>query len=108
MKAAIVIPAYEPTPALVDLVTDLSRDGDRPIIVVDDGSSAACRAIFERLKALPGVVVLAHAVNRGKGHALKTAFNHFLLNAPPDSPGVVTADAGSRARCRCAASSATR
>lgn len=93
MKAAVVIPAYEPTPALVDLVADLSRDGDRPIVVVDDGSSAACRPIFERLTKLPGVVVLAHAVNRGKGHALKTAFNYFLLNVPADSPGVVTADA---------------
>ena len=91
MKAVIVIPAYEPPPALVGLVTDLSRD--RTVIVVDDGSSAACRPIFERVAARPQVVVLAHAVNRGKGHALKTAFNYFLLNAPPDSPGVVTADA---------------
>jgi len=93
MKAAIVIPAYEPTPALVDLVADLSRDGDRAIIVVDDGSSAACWPAFEKIQLLPNVVVLAHAVNRGKGHALKTAFNHFLLNAPAGSPGVVTADA---------------
>jgi len=93
MKAVIVIPAFEPTPALADLVADLSRDGDRQIVVVDDGSSAACRPIFDRVAALPHVVVLAHAVNRGKGHALKTAFNYFLLNAPPDSPGVVTADA---------------
>jgi glycosyltransferase involved in cell wall biosynthesis len=93
MKAAIVIPAYEPTPALVDLVADLSRDGDRAIIVVDDGSSAACWPAFEKIQSLPNVVVLAHAVNRGKGHALKTAFNHFLLNAPAGSPGVVTADA---------------
>jgi glycosyltransferase involved in cell wall biosynthesis len=92
-KAAIVIPAYEPTPALVDLVSDLSRDGDRAIIVVDDGSSAGCWPTFEKIQALPNVVLLVHAVNRGKGHALKTAFNHFLLNAPPDSPGVVTADA---------------
>ena len=91
-RAAIVIPAYEPTPALVDLVADLGGDG-RAIIVVDDGSSQAFRATFDRVRALPMVVVLSHAVNRGKGHALKTAFNHFLLNAPADSPGVVTADA---------------
>lgn len=93
MRAAIVIPAYEPTPALVDLVADLSRDGDRAIIAVDDGSSPASWATFEKIGSLPNVVVLTHAVNRGKGHALKTAFNHFLLNAPADSPGVVTADA---------------
>jgi glycosyltransferase involved in cell wall biosynthesis len=91
-RAAIVIPAYEPTPALVDLVTDLGRD-ERTIIVIDDGSSAACKPIFDRLAAMPQVVVLVHAVNRGKGNALKTAFNQFLLTAPADSPGVVTADA---------------
>src|SRR4029077_1048749 len=45
------------------------------------------------LAALPQVVVLVHAVNRGKGNALKTAFNQFLLTTPVDSPGVVTADA---------------
>ena len=93
MKAAIVIPAYEPTPALVDLVADLARDGGRRIIVVDDGSTASLAPLFDRLKALPPVVVLAHAVNRGKGHALKTAFNYYLLHTPPDAPGVVTADA---------------
>src|SRR5262249_16001168 len=34
-----------------------------------------------------------HAVNLGKGQALKTAFNHYLLRCPQDSVGVVTADA---------------
>lgn len=90
--ASIVIPAYEPTPALADLVATLSRDG-RPIVVVDDGSSAAVKPIFDRVAAMPNVTLLVHAVNLGKGQALKTAFNHFLLHAPADSVGVVTADA---------------
>jgi putative flippase GtrA len=95
-RAAIVIPAYEPTPALLALVTTLTDPGagvPRPIIVVDDGSSSACRETFLALAGLPGVVVLAHAVNLGKGQALKTAFNHFLLRGERDAPGVVTADA---------------
>ena len=92
-RATIVIPAYEPTPALVDLVADLSSHNDRPIVVVDDGSSAATRPVFERLARLPRVEVLAHAVNRGKGQALKTAFNHVLLERSSDAIGVVTADA---------------
>jgi putative flippase GtrA len=88
--AVIVIPAYEPTSALVDLVADLPG---RSIIVVNDGSSDACREVFDRVARVPGVELLAHAVNLGKGQALKTAFNHFLLHAAADAVGVVTADA---------------
>ncbi|HEX6164051.1 MAG TPA: bifunctional glycosyltransferase family 2/GtrA family protein [Vicinamibacterales bacterium] len=89
-RAAIVIPAYQPTAKLVELVEDLSRD-PRPIVVVDDGSSAECRDVFSRVAALPNVTVLVHAVNLGKGNALKTAFNHVMLHA--QATGVVTADA---------------
>jgi putative flippase GtrA/SAM-dependent methyltransferase len=91
-RAIIVIPAFEPGPALLDLVADLSADR-RPIVVVDDGSSAERRGLFAQIAALPGVVCLSHAVNLGKGGALKTAFNHVLLALPADAAGVVTADA---------------
>jgi glycosyltransferase involved in cell wall biosynthesis len=91
-RAVVVIPAYEPAPLLADLVSELSGDG-RAIVVVDDGSSRECAATFARAAACPNVVVLTHAVNLGKGQALKTAFNHVLLNAPADTIGVVTADA---------------
>jgi putative flippase GtrA len=43
--------------------------------------------------ALPNVVLLTHAVNLGKGQALKTAFNHVLIHTPADAVGAVTADA---------------
>jgi len=91
-RAVIVIPAYEPTTKLVELVADLSADG-RPIVVVDDGSSPQCREVFEKVAALPNVILLVHAVNLGKGQALKTAFNQVLLQTPADAVGVVTADA---------------
>jgi glycosyltransferase involved in cell wall biosynthesis/SAM-dependent methyltransferase len=91
-RSVIVIPAYEPTPALVDLVADLNSDG-RTIVVIDDGSSAGCRETFARVAALSHVVLLSHAVNLGKGQALKTAFNYVLLHTPADAVGVVTADA---------------
>jgi glycosyltransferase involved in cell wall biosynthesis len=91
-RAVIIIPAYEPTTKLVEVVADLSGDG-RTIIVVDDGSSPPCREVFAEVAALPNVFMLAHAVNLGKGQALKTAFNHVLLNTPADAVGVVTADA---------------
>ena len=91
-RAVIVIPAYQPTAKLVELVEDLSGDG-RAIVIVDDGSSPQCREVFSRAAALPNVTLLAHAINLGKGQALKTAFNHVLLTAGADAVGVVTADA---------------
>ena len=43
-------------------------------VVVDDGSTMDRQWIFAQLEALPAVVVLHHPQNRGKGAALKTAF----------------------------------
>jgi glycosyltransferase involved in cell wall biosynthesis len=91
-RAIIVIPAYEPTGQLIDIVEQISADG-RPIIVVDDGSSPECKATFDLVAAYPHVALLAHAVNLGKGQALKTAINHVLLHCGPDTAGIVTADA---------------
>jgi glycosyltransferase involved in cell wall biosynthesis len=91
-RAVIVMPAYEPAARFVEVVEALSGDG-REIVIINDGSSAECLAAFTRVAALPHVTVLEHAVNLGKGQALKTAFNHFLLNAPAGAVGVVTADA---------------
>ena len=87
----IVIPAYQPTDALEILVRDITTTNSlQPIIVVNDGSSDT--AIFTRLATFDNVTVLHHACNLGKGQALKTAFNYYLLNYS-NSPGVVTADA---------------
>jgi putative flippase GtrA len=92
-RTIVIIPAYQPTETLVALVEELTRVSDRPIVIVDDGSSLSCRPVFDRLARHPQVVLLAHAVNLGKGQALKTAFNHVLLNASGTLAGVVTADA---------------
>lgn len=92
MKPIILIPAYEPETSLVALVDALAADADQLIVVVDDGSAATCSPIFEAVSRHPNVTLLRHAVNLGKGQALKTGMNHVLLHHP-DAPGVVTADA---------------
>jgi putative flippase GtrA len=89
----VVIPAYQPEPQLVAIVDDLLSDPGLHAIVVDDGSSASHAAIFAALAQRPRVHLLRHAVNLGKGQALKTAFNYFLVTFPAECPGVVTADA---------------
>lgn len=88
-----MIPAFQPGPRLLELISDLLADEGLNLIVVDDGSSAACRSTFETLASRPRVTLLRHATNLGKGQALKTAFNHVLLQRSGDCAGVVTADA---------------
>lgn len=92
MKAVIVIPAYKPESTLLSLVDELN-ESEMPIIIVNDGSGTSFDPIFNELKTKANITVLAHAVNLGKGQALKTAFNHFLLNFPQEIDGVITADA---------------
>lgn len=88
----IVIPAYEPSEDLIRVVQEVKRASTAlDILVVDDGSSDAHQKVFETLKNLSGVNVLRHAVNMGKGAALKTAMNYALVRG--DVETVVTADA---------------
>lgn len=88
---AVLIPAWHPEPALLTLAARLRAAGIGLLLVVDDGSPAEFATIFEELQR-DGVSVLRHAVNCGKGRALKTGFN-FLLTEHPELTGVITADA---------------
>ena len=89
----LLIPAYRPTDALSALIAEVRPQRDNlAVVLVDDGSGPAFQTLFARLESQSGITVLRHAVNLGKGAALKTGFNHFLL-AFPDAIGVVTADA---------------
>jgi glycosyltransferase involved in cell wall biosynthesis len=94
VNVVLVIPAYNPGPELEPLVREMIRiPGEfASVILVDDGSEPQRRELFDRLAALPGVTVLRHAVNLGKGTALKTALNEALCRFP-ESAGAVTADA---------------
>lgn len=88
----VLIPAYNPDEMLLAVVAALIDRGFARIVVVDDGSGPASAPVFARLRTLPQVALLAHAVNLGKGRALKTGLNH-ILQAWPDAAGVVTVDA---------------
>ena len=89
---AVVIPAYRPGGSLVDLVQALRSVAWTAIIVVDDGSGPESEPVFRQIASLPAVQLRRHAVNLGKGAALKTAIN-FALCAYPEIAGVVTMDA---------------
>jgi len=91
-RIAVLIPAREPSPQLPALVDALCAAGFGAVMVLDDGSSAAAQPVFAALARREKVVLLRHAINLGKGRALKTAINHFLTELP-GYEGLVTADA---------------
>ncbi len=91
----MLIPAWQPEMRLLDVVEALAGAGFGRLVVVDDGSRAECAPVFAALGATEGVTVLRHAVNLGKGRALKTGFNSILnLSVAGEGiAGLVTADA---------------
>ena len=93
LRIVILIPAYEPTKALPALVRELASSPNiQAVVVVNDGSTSASKETFHDLETITGVRVLRHAVNLGKGAALKSGFN-LIACAFPDAAGIVTADA---------------
>ena len=89
-KAVVLIPAYKPDERLIDLTRELLGKGLR-VMLVDDGGQETFKHIFDSCREL-GAKVAIHAVNMGKGRALKTGINACMLEWP-DMSGIVTADA---------------
>ena len=89
-KAVVLIPAYKPDERLIDLTRELLDKGLR-VMLVDDGGQETFKHIFDSCREL-GAKVAIHAVNMGKGRALKTGINACMIEWP-DMSGIVTADA---------------
>jgi glycosyltransferase involved in cell wall biosynthesis len=88
---AVLIPAWQPDRQLIELATALSRTGFGLILVVNDGSDGEAGDVFDEFDHSE-ICVVHHAINLGKGRALKTGFN-ILLTCYPHIRGVITADA---------------
>jgi len=87
-----LIPAYNPSDNLLFYVRELLASNFSHVIVVNDGSHAEYRANFALLHTIPNVTLLEHAVNLGKGAALKTGLNYIHCQFS-STAGVVTIDA---------------
>jgi len=86
----VIIPAYKPSDVILSFTQELTETFSH-ILVVNDGSGDEYKEIFRSLGQLPGVVVLEHDKNRGKGRALKTAFEYCM--AHNFDGGAITVDA---------------
>ena len=95
MKTALIIPAYKPGEALLALLARFRENDAFLPVVVDDGSGEAFRPIFDAVP--PGVALLRHPENRGKGAALKTAMR-YVLDHCPECDLALTADADGQHR----------
>lgn len=76
MKLSIVIPVFNEKNTVRELlrrVEEADAGVDKEIIIVDDCSTDGTRAILMGLDK-PGVKVMLHEKNRGKGAALRTGF----------------------------------
>lgn len=91
---AFIIPAYNPDEKLIEVIKNIQRESHYKIFVIDDGSTESTQHIFKKLLQevdSTNLIFLKHAINLGKGAALKTIFNHILVNYPVIN-GVVTLD----------------
>ncbi len=69
-RFAIIIPVYNHEQRVADVVLGALKLGF-PVFVVDDGSTDGTH---DAVKDMAGVTVIRHDTNRGKGAALKSAF----------------------------------
>lgn len=96
-EVAIIVPSLNPDEKLLSLLADLREAEFRHIIVVNDGSAEKYDPYFSAAREQYGCTVLTHAVNQGKGRALKTAFHH-ILSEKRELLAAVTVDADGQHR----------
>lgn len=96
MKLSVIMPVYNERATLEEIVrrvqavdltvnvdgTNRLLDGpvtlERELVIVDDGSTDGTRAILDKWRdnPPPGMTIIYHEHNRGKGAALRTGFQH--------------------------------
>ncbi len=88
-KISVIVPSLNPDEKLKNTINSLLEVGFSDIVCVNDGSREDCLCYFPTPSE--NITLLKHEVNRGKGAALKTAFQYILTNRP-NSIGAITVD----------------
>ncbi len=87
-QVCVIIPSLNPDEKLLQLLGDLRAAQFEHIVLVNDGSAPEYDCFFEEARTTYGCTVLKHAVNQGKGRAMKTAFHHLLCAQTPCAAAV--------------------
>jgi glycosyltransferase involved in cell wall biosynthesis len=75
VKLSVVIPAYNEVKTIREIVAIVrSVPYEKEILIVDDCSKDGTQTILKEMENEPDIRVFYHTVNRGKGAALRTAF----------------------------------
>jgi glycosyltransferase involved in cell wall biosynthesis len=78
VKLSVVVPVYNERATIARIVAAIRAVPlpglEREIVVVDDCSTDGTREILDDLAQEPGILVIHHEVNQGKGAALRTGF----------------------------------
>jgi glycosyltransferase involved in cell wall biosynthesis len=75
VKLSVVIPAYNEKDTIREIVQRVRLTPyEKEIIIVDDFSRDGTRDILKELEREPDIRVFYHAMNQGKGAALRTGF----------------------------------
>ena len=86
----ILIPAYNPSQKLIDLINDFSKY-QAHILIINDGSKS--KKIFSKIKNYPNLILLGYEINHGKGYAIKYGIKYYLDNLIQKYKGIITVDA---------------
>lgn len=92
-KIVLIIPVYNPDEKFTHFLEELTADGWKDIIIVNDGSKPECQHYFDKAVNQYGCQLVKHNVNLGQGRAFKSAFNYFIGKyGEADVIGVVECD----------------
>jgi len=93
VKLSIVVPVYNEIGTVAEILRrvravplavsvgygaehDAVVEFEREVVIVDDGSTDGTREVLRTLEGEPGVVILFHERNQGKGAAVRTGLHH--------------------------------
>ena len=88
----IIIPAYRPDERLLNLIYEIRKRANFPIVIIDDGSGDEYKNIFLISEKVNNCSISHNEYNIGKGASLKRGVRYAKMKYP-DNCGYITCDA---------------
>lgn len=77
MKLSVIIPVYNELDTIREILERVQKTGlVDEILIVDDGSTDGTRDILREMDSIPGVRIILHERNQGKGAAVRTGIQN--------------------------------